>query len=158
MASRLKKLSAEDFEALYRIVVSEEPFGETVSFEHLKMRMKGRDGWTLWNGEELIGALTLFDLQPLLNMSIHVMIDRNMHRRWINREILRQMFCYAFGDLELRRLSSHWIPGLTDDAAILLASLGFRIEGTVRKGFRDPYGNFWDVVIFGMLAEECKWL
>ncbi|MFA5377094.1 MAG: GNAT family protein [Dehalococcoidia bacterium] len=154
----LKPLDRADFEGLYKIVVEEEPFGNAITFEHFKLKMYNRDGWTFWKRDALIGALTLFDFEPFLNMSVHAVVDKRYKRRWVNRAMLKQMFSYAFKDLELRRLSSFWILGLTDDAGKLLYDLGFEIEGITRRGFRDPNGNFHDVANFGMLSEECKWM
>ena len=73
-------------------------------------------------------------------------------RKWLCRRFLRAAFGYPFKMLQLRR-----VTGIVeeDNAAALDMDqrLGFVKEGRLRKWFGDKDG-----IVFGMLAEECKWL
>jgi len=154
----LKKLDPNDYEGLFRIVVENEPFCEDLTREQLNSKLSLRDGWTVWKNEILIGSITLYDYHWPVNVSLHAVIDREHHSRWLTKSILYEVFKYCFFNLEVRRISSYCFPGVTDSAGLLLSGMGFTIEGTTRQGFMDPSGWYHDVVNFGMLAEECRWI
>jgi RimJ/RimL family protein N-acetyltransferase len=70
------------------------------------------------------------------------------------RSVVRHLALWIFGPagLGLRRLTAR---APASDAALrgYLQRLGFKHEGTLRRARGDD-----DVLIFGMLAEECPWL
>ena len=69
---------------------------------------------------------------------------------WFSPEFCRAMFSYAFHSLSCRRLTAS--IAADNSACLRLARrVGFREEGCLR-GF-----DFGDLVMFGMLKEECKW-
>lgn len=74
-------------------------------------------------------------------------------RAWLNKQFLRAAFAYPFKQLKCTRLT-----GLvrTDnlDAQRFDEHLGFKKEGILRKGDDDGC----DLIIYGMLKEECRWL
>lgn len=72
-------------------------------------------------------------------------------RGWLTRGFLRLAFAYLFGQLGLRRVTSR----IASSNAVALAQaprLGFVQEGRLREGVADA-----DVLIFGMLREECRY-
>lgn len=68
--------------------------------------------------------------------------------RWAHRRTLKVFFSYAFDNLNCRRVTAVMrSPGF-------LERLGFTHEGTLRKGY--PNGD--DMLVYGMLREECRWI
>lgn len=70
---------------------------------------------------------------------------------WLSRGFLRLVFAYLFGQLNLRRVTGR----IASDNAVALAQaprLGFVKEGTLRCGSARG-----DVIVFGMLREECRY-
>ena len=74
-------------------------------------------------------------------------------RAWLNKTFLRTAFRYPFVQLGCTR-----VAGLvrTDnlDAQRFDEHLGFKREGLLRKGDDDGC----DLILYGMLKEECRWL
>lgn len=70
-----------------------------------------------------------------------------------NRDVIRAIFAYPFNDIKVNRVSL--ICAKPNKRARKLAKgLGFKEEGCVRK----MMNRETDGVIYGMLAEECRWL
>jgi hypothetical protein len=83
--------------------------------------------------------------------SLH--IASNGGKRWATRAVLRTVFAFAFEHLKLTRLN--FLVSVNNVAVQVLAlKVGLRIEGTTRCGAND--GS--DGILFGMLAQECRWL
>ena len=72
---------------------------------------------------------------------------------WLNRAFLRAAFGYPFRQLNCRR-----VTGLvrTDnvDAQRFDEALGFKREGLLRQADDDGC----DLIVYGMLKSECRWL
>lgn len=154
----LKPLHPEDFDALCPVVMAEEWFKGEVTEEQVKGELANRAGWTVWDSERLIGAITLTGIIPNLSAIIHAVIDAEYHGRWATRQVLRHIFGFLFVDLKLRRISGYSIPWKTFDAGNMLTKLGFRVEGIIECGGMNSKGEYYDVVLYGMLAERCPWL
>jgi RimJ/RimL family protein N-acetyltransferase len=75
------------------------------------------------------------------------------HPHWTLPGTLRALFDYPFNQLGVVRITAI-ASRRNKRARRLLAGLGFRLEGVVRKALdgRD------DAFIFGMLRDECRWL
>jgi RimJ/RimL family protein N-acetyltransferase len=73
-------------------------------------------------------------------------------RGFLTRAFLRALARYVFVQLGCRRITGR-IPSDRPLAARLGLKLGFTHEGTLRKAH-----NGTDILIFGMLKEECRWL
>jgi RimJ/RimL family protein N-acetyltransferase len=73
--------------------------------------------------------------------------------RWLTRDFLFRVFAYPFIQLGCNR-----VTGLvrTDnmEARRFDEHLGFKQEGVIRKGASDGT----DMILYGMLMEECRWL
>lgn len=83
--------------------------------------------------------------------SLHIASDGG--RRWLSRKVLAAVFGYAFSFRGLRRLSL-LVSVANVPPQVLALKLGFRIEGVARCAAQDGR----DGVLFGMLAEDCRWL
>lgn len=73
-------------------------------------------------------------------------------RRWLSREFLRVTFRYPFVQLNLRRVTGY-VPEKNVDALRFDLHLGFKREGLMRCALPDD-----NVVVLGMLRNECRWL
>lgn len=73
-------------------------------------------------------------------------------RRWLTRSYLRAMFRYPFAQLGVRRVTG-FVASKNADSLRFSRHLGAREEGVMRQALPDD-----DLVIFGMLREECRWL
>lgn len=72
---------------------------------------------------------------------------------WCRRDILAALFGYPFRQLHCRRVTVQ-IEKPNRRARRLAEGLGFTYEGKLRRGAAN--GN--DVMIYGMLRKECRWM
>lgn len=72
---------------------------------------------------------------------------------WCRRDILYHIFNYPFGQLECSRVTAP-VNSRNRRAVRVVEALGYKLEGTLRRAGR--MGG--DVLIYGMLREECKWV
>jgi len=93
----------------------------------------GVAGFERWNGSD---------------MEVHYTGERG----FLTRSFLRALARYVFLQHECDRLTGR-IPADRPDAAKLGLRLGFTHEGTLRRAH-----NGADILIYGMLKEECRWL
>lgn len=98
----------------------------------------------------LVGGVVYDNYLPQLkSICASIALDKPI----LNKTILKQLFSYPFETLGVNRINCNIESNNT--ASIKLCSrLGFGHEGTMRKA--SPDGR--DILIFGMLKEECKWL
>lgn len=75
------------------------------------------------------------------------------YKGWINRAFLRAAFAYPFKQLGCTRVSG-LVRADNYAAQQFDERLGFKREGLVRHG--DDDGT--DLIMYGMLREECKWI
>lgn len=89
----------------------------------------------------------------------YVRVSIDMHvaavpgKRWMTRQFLGEVFRYPFLQLGVRRVNG---KVAADNAAAINfdTRLGFQLEGRIRHALDDGV----DLLIFGMLREECRWL
>lgn len=97
-----------------------------------------------------IAAVALFTNFHEHDLEISIASDGS--RKWLDRRFLRVVFGYPFKMLQMKRVTG--IVEQDNTAALDMdRRLGFVEEGRLRKWFGDKDG-----IVFGMLAEECKWL
>jgi len=72
--------------------------------------------------------------------------------KWQSRRYIRALFSYAFEQLGCLRVTT-FAPVANSKATSLNERIGFVREGIMRKAHLGG-----DLVIFGMLRDECKWL
>lgn len=135
-----------------RVVLDQkERFGEWA-----RTRIPHVDSWGEWyeaigleeDGEPI--AAVIYNLYSGADIAMH--IAGAPGRRWLNREFLRVAFRYPFVQLGCRRVSGY-VPATNADALRFDRHIGFVDEGVMREAL--PNGE--DVVVLGMLKNECKW-
>lgn len=101
------------------------------------------------NGE-LIAAVA-YNMYTKSSICMHVAAQPG--KRWMNRDFLFRAFAYPFIQLRCNR-----VTGLVRvdniEARRFNEHLGFVKEGIIRKGADDGT----DMILYGMLKEECRWL
>lgn len=93
-------------------------------------------------------AVVVYNLFSGADISMHVAAVGG--RRWMTREYLKAVFRYPFVQLGVRRVSG-FVPSRNADAIRFNEHLGFQREGVMRHALPDD-----DVIVFGMLKEECR--
>ena len=146
----------------YEVAKREEPFAAEMAptLNHFRATIAGTgglDGFALVDGERVIGGITFTGLVPLVDVLIHAVVDRRVKGRWLSRGVLETVFRYVFEDLKLPRVSAYALPGLTPDAEWLLVKMGFHLEGVKACAALLPDG-YHDVLLFGMLKDQCPWI
>lgn len=98
---------------------------------------------------ELVAAV-IFNLYSGADIAMHVAAVPG--RRWMTRSFLRAVFHYVFVKCGCRRVSG-WVPAKNLEAQRFDEHIGFKREGLMRHALPDD-----DVVVMGMLREECRFL
>lgn len=106
-------------------------------------------GWKDTNGK--LKAVTIMEDFDKQNCMIHLVSDQSVN--WFNRYYIKFIFNYLFKILGLRRVTAT-VPVDNQKALSFDTRMGFQVEGMLRKA---EIGDV-DMVIFGMLREECKWI
>ncbi len=129
-----------------------------VSFEAFANAIQPNHGWMLMNDDEYIGYLTISDIILFHDACFHMTVKEEYRGHWCNKEVLHEIFDYIFNDLGCRRVTVNVFKGIHDGAMRFCERLGFKFEGIKRQGVCFPDGTAFDVVQYGMLRGECKWL
>jgi RimJ/RimL family protein N-acetyltransferase len=146
-----------DYPVLFEIAMRVEPHDDDFTLERYGKRMDRRAAWTVIKGDRIIGCISISDITPRLNATLHVFVDKDYQRKWLTRDILRTVFGYCFDGLGLERVTGYCIVGLNDDVGRFQERLGFRHEGTNRNAIR-LNGKVYDMRTVGMLKSECRWI
>ena len=91
--------------------------------------------------------------QNYTKVDIHMHVAALPGRRWMSRHFLGECFRYPFEQLKCRRVTG-LVPAKNAVAAKFDEHLGFTWEGRIRRIL--PDGD--DVIVYGMLREECRFL
>jgi RimJ/RimL family protein N-acetyltransferase len=103
-----------------------------------------------WERDGELVAVVVWNLYSGADIAIHIAAVPGRH--WMTRTFLRAAFRYPFLQLGCRRVSG-FVPSKNAEALRFDRHLGFRDEGLMRHALPDD-----DVVVLGMLKEECRWL
>lgn len=122
-------------------------------------QIKGVDSWWDPRNYSALGLVRSGQLIAGLIYTGYRKPDITVHigaipgRRWLTREFLYAMCDYPFNFLDCGRVT---IPVKADNAECLrfVKHFGFTEEGRLRKAFPDGQ----DLVILGLLKNECRWL
>jgi RimJ/RimL family protein N-acetyltransferase len=107
-------------------------------------------GWWAAIGHEIAGELVAVVIYTRdTDIEMHVVAAQG--KRWLTSDFVSAAFAYPFAQLHMERVSAtaRKSNGLLQ---MLLIKLGFRIEGIRRKA---SHGE--DLILFGMLREECRY-
>lgn len=100
---------------------------------------------------KLIGGVVYNTYRPQIgDVMVHFAFDSPM---WATREVLASVCHYPFVQLGCQRVSAIVRRKNKRSRLFVEKAIGFRLEGTVRKGFGDD-----DAMIYGVLRRECRWL
>lgn len=102
-----------------------------------------------WIDGSLAGVV-VFDTFSEGECCIHVASDGS--KRWVTRDFIVRTFAYPFIQCGFRRITG-LVAAKNEKALKFDLGLGFVQEGVMRKALPDD-----DIIILGMLREECRHL
>jgi hypothetical protein len=139
----VKKVLADNDERVARWVADRLPRLELGSTPYTAIGLVGPTGHLV--------AGVVYDTYIGTSIDMHVAAVPG--KRWMTRKFLGEAFRYPFLQLGVRRVTGRVAA---DNAAAIEfdTRLGFQLEGRVRQLLDDGQ----DLLIFGMLREECRWL
>jgi RimJ/RimL family protein N-acetyltransferase len=127
--------------------------------EEIAAWMKARlPGFTVWTPYEAIGftdsrgeiiGAVLYDNFVGFNIEMHAAGEGH----WLTRTSLAEIFGYPFMQLQCRRVTAR-VSAKNLRSQRMCEHAGFTLEGRCREGFAD--GS--DLLVYGMLKRECRWL
>lgn len=148
-------LKPEHHEALYEVSKKSAPARPFQSFVEFEAWMEGGEGFVVVRNDGILAGCVYFTRYvPMVDILIHAFVDQEFRGRWITRGMVKKILDYPFESLFLPRVSAYYIPdaGIFDTRP-LLAGLGFKHEGTIRKGMRIN-GAYYDVMLYGLLKDQ----
>lgn len=151
----MRRMTDQDYPELHEIFTKAE--GLDIPLHEFRKMMNKREGWVFEEDGKLIGAVTLSDYEEGLNVIIHATINPEYHGRWLKKDEIYEVFTYCFCELMVERVTGMSVPGVSDDAGKLLLAFGFQKEGIMRNACR-MNGRLHDVVLYGFLRDECRWI
>jgi RimJ/RimL family protein N-acetyltransferase len=98
---------------------------------------------------DVIVGIVIYSNQRGRSIDVHMAGDTG----WVTKGNLRAIFSYAFKENDFRRVNA-WIHRKNKKARKFAEGLGFVLEGVKRKGC----GDGADAILYGMLAQECRWI
>ena len=105
---------------------------------------------------KLVGLISFSDYFPGVSVMIHMVFDPE-HKEAMNRRVIRHIFDYAFNKLNVHRVNTYSIKGVTDGVVKFIKRVGFVREGCLREAVELADGLF-DLILYGMLRKDCQWL
>ena len=108
-------------------------------------------GYGIIRNDQLVGAVVYDNWRPAVKSICVSIVIKNKHA--LSKKILNILFSEAFIRLDCLRMSA-LIESDNQSSVKLCRSLGFIHEGTLRKASFVQK----DLLVFGMLRSECKWL
>lgn len=135
----------------YRLIYGDEERLLPWAAERIAILGFRRDAYSigLERDGELV-AVVVFDSFSECDCNMHLASDGT--GKWMNRAILAAAFAYPFIQLRLNRVTG-LVPSKNAQALKLNEHLGFEREGLCRKAMPDD-----DIVVMGLLRENCKWV
>jgi RimJ/RimL family protein N-acetyltransferase len=149
-------ISRKDYPALFKLAKEIEPYKDFRYYDHFCQEMDNRYGFGYWDGVDLIGYILYSDFIPCVSVVMHAGF-RADRRDGMSRRVIKQALGYAFNDLDVHRIASYSIDGVTDEVSKFLLGIGFRDEGSMRGAVKFSQDRF-DLTVYGMLKDECVWI
>lgn len=103
-----------------------------------------------YQSEGTIKAVTVWDGFSQCDCNIHIVSDGT--GQWLSRSFLTASFMHPFVQWGLRRVTG-LVPAKNSAALRFDLHLGFKREGFIRHALPDD-----DIIILGMLRENCRWI
>ena len=130
-----------------------EPVEEMISWAEAHTRMRYRPDAKAIGIRDETGyrGIVVFDSFTKTGCWVHVASDGS--RKWITRELIIRTFAYPFIRLEYPRINA-FVSVDNHDAVAFNENFGWTREGVLREGGE----NGEDLILFGMLRRECRWL
>lgn len=125
--------------------------------DHLREPLETALGTTLSPTAQFIGRLKGGKLQVVVGYDNYTgpgveMFVAAWSEYWPVRSFMRAIFAYPFKQLGCKRVTGLCASD-NADAIRMHRKTGFRREGIIREGLSDA-----DIIIFGMLRTECRWI
>lgn len=151
------RLNHTHFKGIFDLHRRFDPTCEILSLDHFVVYLYKIEGWVVVDGNKVVATVYFDNFMPHCNIILHCVSDPECKTGWVSRKLLKDVFGFTYDTLGLSRVSGYAIPGLTDSVGKSLVHLGFKSEGITRKSAFIK-GQLWDVEVYGMLREECRWL
>lgn len=152
----IRPVAIEDYENLYDLVALVEDYKGFQFFDQFCQGMNNRVGFTYWVDNKLIGLVSFSDYYASLSVVIHCDFHPN-YIEAMNRKVICQVFRYAFNNLKVNRITTYIVKGITDKLAKFIKGLGFKKEGKLEEAV-ELNNKFYDLIVYGMIRKNCKWL
>jgi RimJ/RimL family protein N-acetyltransferase len=149
-------LSRSCYKELFNLVKLAESYKGYEGYDQFCQSMDSRRGFTYWKDDVLVGSIQFDNFYPGNSVMIHA-VFHPLHRSEMNRKALREVFRFAFNALRVHRVNTYSVIGITDDVVKFILGIGFQEEGILREAAELPSGRY-DLVLYSMLREDCKWL
>lgn len=131
--------------------VSQSPQALAFINERVDARYEASDSITLARvSGGRIRAVVLFS--EMTRHAIEMAVASDGAPNWINKAILRLSFSYPFNTLGVSVIYGRIKDGNTQ-ALRMNESLGFRVVGSIPRGFGDC-----DCILMAMTRQECRWI
>lgn len=123
--------------------------------EFVRVLIPHVESWGDWYaaiGLESDGDLVsgvVYNLYSGSNIAMHV---AGVGPHWLSRSYLRAAFRYPFVQLGCRRVTG-LVPASNAAARRFDEHIGFQREGLMRHALPDD-----DIIVYGLLREDCRWL
>lgn len=152
-----RKIDNSHFRGIFDLHRKFDPTCEVLSLDHFVVYFYKIEGWVVLDGERVVAVVYFDGYVPNCTILLHCVSDPEYKTRWVNRRLLHEVFDFTYGTLGLQRVSGYSVQGLTDGVGKSLVHLGFTSEGVQRKAAFIK-GTHWNLELFGMLREECRWI
>lgn len=135
----------------YQLIYGEEDRLLPWALERIGIEAFRRDAYSLGlEREGELVAVVVYDGFSRCDCNMHLASDGS--GKWMNKAILAASFAYPFIQLRLNRVTG-LVPAKNDEALKLNEHLGFVREGLCPKALPDD-----DMVVMGLLRENCRWV
>lgn len=130
-----------------------EPVEEMIAWAESTSENKYRDDAKAIGLRDETGyrGVVIFDSFTTTGCWVHVVSDGS--RRWMTREFILRAFAYPFIQCKFPRINA-FVSVRNQPSLDFCDGFGWTREGILRQAG----GNGEDLVIFGMLRSECRWL
>jgi RimJ/RimL family protein N-acetyltransferase len=153
----LEKINPGHFKKVFDLHRDYMPTFEMASLDHFVVYFYRVEGWVINKDGEVIACVYLDNFNPGVDIIIHCVANARHKSAWINRTILKEIGTFVYQTLGLPRMTGYSIEGKTNRTGRFLEHIGFKLEGTIRKGTKVD-GQLYDLNLYGMLREECLWI